>query len=129
MLIFQQVLYRFLLDINLTTPEGCSSTSLLAASEEDCTLPDLNTPHLRPFFKPIYTLVLTIVLYSILILIGVTGNCTENIYFEPLYAIYKFLILKLTLIIFLYYSKGIQRFTLQLFESDFIREVILKHAF
>ena len=88
MLIFQQVLYRFLLDINLTTPEGCSSTSLSAASEEDCTLPDLNTPHLRPFFKPIYTLVLTIVLYSILILIGVTGNCTENIYFEPLYNYY-----------------------------------------
>ena len=127
MLIFQQVLYRFLLDINLTTPEGCSSTSLLAASEEDCTLPDLNTPHLRPFFKPIYTLVLTIVLYSILILIGVTGNYGRNIDFEKLNTIIFHLETHTYYIS--YYFKAIQRSTLQLFENDFIREVILKHAF
>lgn len=70
----QQVLYQFLLDVNLTTTEGCSSTRHLSSATQDCSLPDLNVPHLRPFFKPIYTLVLTIVLYAILILIGVAGN-------------------------------------------------------
>ena len=71
-LIMLQILYHFLVDVNLAKNEGCSSDT--DSISEDCSLPNLNTPHLRPFFKPIYTLVLTIVFYAILILIGVTGN-------------------------------------------------------